>query len=514
MDQPANHLLLRGSQPGTADRMRELLARTVQDHVFGQLSHASALEEIRKHLEGLEWLVKEVRERELSDLAAQLAAQTGGLLGPPGDARETPPAWAESLAEHIEVLAARVRPVAELPALWADLGMVSENVEQALPRLQAACDMITQTQQTLRAQEDRLAKLQQNGVKLQQSMEAAAGRFSRLDKIIAELSQRAGYLDKEMSAVKSRTDQGFATLTSGFDHGMTAISAALEQGLAGVAAKIDGIGGNVSGLAEQVDLVGGQVQVAHGRLERLDERLGDAHDRIGAVDSKLGTLDAKLTETDGKVGALANRIDRVDDRIGDTDDRIGLIDDHISAVGHKLGALDGRMEGLDGRLEGVGGRIDGMAAKFEAVDGHFAAVSGHFAGVDGRLEAVGDHIEAVGDRMDAVNRQIARLPASLGIEDAHRRLTELTGQSAADLAARLDALDDHLTAAVAPLAGELRSQPGKAEVEAAVSKVVSAAQSDIVTRLNSLEETVLTLAEALLRPASRPAADGREGDRI
>jgi hypothetical protein len=32
MDQPGNHIALRGNQPGAADRMRELLARTVQDH--------------------------------------------------------------------------------------------------------------------------------------------------------------------------------------------------------------------------------------------------------------------------------------------------------------------------------------------------------------------------------------------------------------------------------------------------------------------------------------------------
>src|SRR5487761_684874 len=310
MDQSANHILLRSGQPGAADRMRELLARTVQDHVSDQRSHASALEEIRKHLEGLEWLVKEVKEHELSGLAGQVATQTEGLIRQLAGARETPPAWAESLAEHLSVLTAQVKPIAELPALWADLGVVSENVEQALPRLQAACDMITQARETLRAQEERLTRLQQNDVKLQQSMEAAAGRFGRLDKAIAELAQRAGYLDKEMSAVKGRIDQGFATQASKFEQGMAAVSATVEQALAGVAAKIDGLAGNVSGLAGQVDLVGGQVQVAQGRLERLDERLGDTDDRIGAVDNKLGGLDAKLSGTDGKVGALSNRIDR------------------------------------------------------------------------------------------------------------------------------------------------------------------------------------------------------------
>ena len=57
------------------------------------------------------------------------------------------------------------------------------------------------------------------------------------------------------------------------------------------------------------------------------------------------------------------------------------------------------------------------------------------------------------------------------------------------------------------LADELRSRPGHAEVEDVVTKVVSAVvstvQSDMAHRLESLEETVLTLAEALLRPGRR-----------
>ena len=59
MDQPGNHILLRGNQPGAVpDRMRELLARTVQDHVSDQRSNAGALEDIRQRMEGLEWLMK------------------------------------------------------------------------------------------------------------------------------------------------------------------------------------------------------------------------------------------------------------------------------------------------------------------------------------------------------------------------------------------------------------------------------------------------------------------------
>jgi hypothetical protein len=144
MDQPGNHTLIRGNQPPAADRMRELLARTVQDHVSDQRPNAGALEDIRQRLEGLEWLAREMREREMTGLTAQLAGHLD-------QAAAKPPAWAESLAEHIELLRTQVTPLAELPSLWADLGTVAENVEQALPRLQTVCDKIGQALAALRA---------------------------------------------------------------------------------------------------------------------------------------------------------------------------------------------------------------------------------------------------------------------------------------------------------------------------------------------------------------------------
>src|SRR5260370_10916690 len=112
MDQPGNHILLRGNQAGAADRMRELLARTVQDHVADQRSNAGALEDIRQRMEGLEWLVKEVREREMPGLAARLA----GPARPLDPAAPKPPGRAETLAEHIEGLRTPVTPPAALPS--------------------------------------------------------------------------------------------------------------------------------------------------------------------------------------------------------------------------------------------------------------------------------------------------------------------------------------------------------------------------------------------------------------
>jgi hypothetical protein len=81
------------------------------------------------------------------------------------------------------------------------------------------------------------------------------------------------------------------------------------------------------------------------------------------------------------------------------------------------------------------------------------------------------------------------------------------------MTARLGALDGRLSAALAPQAEELRLRPGHSEVEEVVTKVVSAAQAEMTTRLDSLEETVLTLAEALLRPSRRLPDQRRDNSR-
>ena len=211
MDQPGNHILLRGNQPAAADRMRELLARTVQDQFADQRSNAGAIDDVRQRMEGLEWLVKEVREQEIPGMAAQLDGLARQFEEPP----QRPPPWAESLAEHIEVLRAQVSPVAELHSLWADLGRALE---------------------ALQAQDDRLTKLHQSVNKVQQSMESAAGRFSRIDKAVAELAQRTGQLDKELSAVKGRAEVGFGALAAKVDQSAETTTRQLTQSMAAMTA--------------------------------------------------------------------------------------------------------------------------------------------------------------------------------------------------------------------------------------------------------------------------------------
>src|SRR5882757_1915429 len=118
-----NHNFLQAGGQPVSDRMRELLARAAQDHVYEQRSQGQVLDEIRQRLEGMEWLLREVRERELSGLTGDLNTVRGQV----DELSAKPPEWAEGLAEHIEAVGERVKPVAELPALWADVGVVAEN---------------------------------------------------------------------------------------------------------------------------------------------------------------------------------------------------------------------------------------------------------------------------------------------------------------------------------------------------------------------------------------------------
>jgi len=100
------------------------------------------------------------------------------------------------------------------------------------------------------------------------------------------------------------------------------------------------------------------------------------------------------------------------------------------------------------------------------------------------------------------------------------------GDRFGSLDTRLETASGRFADQLEPLADELRSRPGHIEIQETLAKIVDAAQSDVATQLGSLEETVLTLAEALLRPhtpqipapreASREASHegSREGSRI
>jgi chromosome segregation ATPase len=133
---------------------------------------------------------------------------------------------------------------------------------------------------------------------------------------------------------------------------------------------------------------------------------------------------------------------------------------------------------------------------------------------------VHDHI--VEERTVASELQEIRLRLeAMGAEDG----ASVTGIAATidGLAATLGTLDSKLTARLERLDERLddqydraRSIDGKLDAQSAsteetVAKAVEAATADITARIASLEDTVLTLAEALLRPAIRMPPGGHNG---
>jgi hypothetical protein len=115
MDQPGNnHLLLRASQSPSpayngqhvaADRMRELLARTVHDHLLEERSVTSALQEIRLRLEA----IGEANATGMVATVDGLAATLDGLAATLGALDSKLTARLERLDERLDDQYDRVR---------------------------------------------------------------------------------------------------------------------------------------------------------------------------------------------------------------------------------------------------------------------------------------------------------------------------------------------------------------------------------------------------------------------
>ncbi len=196
--------------------------------------------------------------------------------------------------------------------------------------------------------------------------------------------------------------------------------------------------------------------------------------------------------------------------------RLGMVDG-------KVGTLGGRLDGLDGRLEGVGARIDGFGDTFGArIDGigdtFGERIDAFGERIDGLGSTVGTRIDSIGS---TVSTRIDGLGSSFGdrfgqldgkLDTATGRFTDVSGQlekldrGLAAVGRLVDTTAEQLNSQLEPLADELRSRPGHTDVQEILAKIVDAAQNDVTAHLGSLEETVLALAEALLRPQGRPEA--------
>jgi hypothetical protein len=131
MDQSGNnHLLLRASQSAppayngqhaVADRMRELLARTVHDHLVEERSVAGALQEIRLRLDAMD-----------ESSATAIAATIDGLAATLGTLDSKLTARLERLDERLDDQYDRVRSIdGKLDAQSASVEETAANAVQA-----------------------------------------------------------------------------------------------------------------------------------------------------------------------------------------------------------------------------------------------------------------------------------------------------------------------------------------------------------------------------------------------
>jgi chromosome segregation ATPase len=167
--------------------------------------------------------------------------------------------------------------------------------------------------------------------------------------------------------------------------------------------------------------------------------------------------------------ATASALDEIRRRLDVLERALDQVRDVAGTAGGAHAAL-GAHPGQS--LAGIAATLDGLAASMGAIDARVGAL-------DNRLERLDERLDDQYDRVSHVNDSIAATDK------------------------RLTALAEQFTGALAPLAGEVRSSPGRAEIEEIVTKITESAQREVIARLASLEEIVLTLAEALLRPAIR-----------
>lgn len=498
---------------GISDRMRDLLARASQDHVYEQRYQDATSDEVKQRLDGIEWVLREIRERELGGLTGQLDTVHGRV----SDLNDKAPSWAEALAEHIEQLAEQVKPAGELPSVRTDVGAISANVDDALGRLQTIVDHTQRSLQHVETLADRLEKLQV-------SMEGAALRFTRLDNALGGLTERADRLEAQMSGIGELVTGGFANLESHSEqrigaleqsvgetvHGevTAAVSGAVGEHLRGlsqtVESRLDAVTDNVrhsvDGLGARVDVLGGHVEAVGGHLEGIDGR-------IEGVDGRLDGVDGRIEGVQGRLDGVEGQFQGVDGRFDGLEGRFEKLDGHFEAVDGRFDKIDGHVEGITARFEKVDGHFDGMRGRFDQLDGHAGGTKGHLEAVHGKFDKIGERFEnldgkldTVDDRLEAVNQRVGQLPATLDIAELRDRLNELTQRPVIDHTEHLDSLRKQIAENVEPISGVVSQQPDRGELQQTVSTAIESNYQEIARRLASLEDTMLTLAEALLRP--------------
>ncbi len=218
------------------------------------------------------------------------------------------------------------------------------------------------------------------------------------------------------------------------------------------------------------------------------------------------TVDHAATEraTSVALDGIGERLAALEHAIAEIAERAQAQRDVAERVTEQLAPQAQRLAGMPATLDGLTASLSTFRAQISAIDGKLADSDSRLAGADVKLASTEGRVTALDTRFERLDERLDDQYDRVSSIDG--RVTSIDGRvAAAD--GRIIALGGQFTDAIAPLADELRARPDRAEIEEVVARIVEAAHTDLSTRLTSLEDTVLTLAEALLRPAPGHAPD-------
>jgi predicted nucleic acid-binding Zn-ribbon protein len=271
----------------------------------------------------------------------------------------------------------------------------------------------------------------------------------------------------------------------------------------------DGLDGHdATGSADGEPMAGGGSASAADRMRELLARSTVDHAAterataaaLDGIRERLAGLEHTVAEIAVRAEAERSAADRVAEQLAPQAQRLAGMSATLDGLTASLSTFRAQISGIDGKLVEADSRLAGADVKLASTEGRVTALDTRFERLDERLDDQYDRVSSIDERLSSIDGRVTSIDG---------RVTSIDGRvAAAD--GRIIALGEQFTDAIAPLADELRARPDRAELEEVVTKIVEAAHTDLSTRLGSLEDTVLTLAEALLRPAPghAPTASG------
>lgn len=235
------------------------------------------------------------------------------------------------------------------------------------------------------------------------------------------------------------------------------------------------------GIAVGGAIAGGAAAVGGSAAERMRELLARSTADHAAIERATATA----------LDEIRQRLSSLERAVTEVREHAGAEQDSASRTAEQMSTQAQRLAGMSATLDGLTAGLSTFSAQLSSIDGRLANVDSRLAGADVKLASTEGRVSALDTRFERLDERL---------DDQYDRVTSIDNRLAAT-DGRLTLLGSQFTEALKPVTEELRARPVRAEIEAMVTKVVESVHGDISTRLTSLEDTVLTLAEALLRPA-------------